>query len=246
MHASDSGYLNSRTCGSPATSSCRSSRPPSGALRWATGRSWTRWGALVCHGALSRNPDLRILSIENGADWVPDLFKGLKGVYKKMPQAFLEDPGRGVQAGACTSPRSGRTGSPRSSTWSAPDWVLFDLTGRTLKASRTRSLRRRAKDFGESDVAKIMGGNLDEPMQGVRTGQEAGFRLIEDAASPWPIAGRAFTGTAAARSAAGRRICTDDPWLCRFRGGPSRHPRPVDGRGPEIVRWPLTGSPRCR
>jgi len=27
--------------------------------------------ALVCHGALTRNPDLRILSIENGADWVP-------------------------------------------------------------------------------------------------------------------------------------------------------------------------------
>ena len=48
--------------------------------------------ALVCHGALTRNPDLRILSIENGADWVPYLFKQFKSVYAKMPQGFLEDP----------------------------------------------------------------------------------------------------------------------------------------------------------
>ena len=48
--------------------------------------------ALVCHGALTRNPDLRILSIENGADWVPYLFKQFKNIYTKMPQAFPEDP----------------------------------------------------------------------------------------------------------------------------------------------------------
>ena len=43
--------------------------------------------ALVCHGALTRNPDLRILSIENGADWVPYLFKQFENTYKKMPPA---------------------------------------------------------------------------------------------------------------------------------------------------------------
>src|SRR5690606_41480319 len=48
--------------------------------------------ALVCHGALSRNPDLRILSVENGASWVPYLFYQFKDVYKKMPQEFAEDP----------------------------------------------------------------------------------------------------------------------------------------------------------
>ena len=48
--------------------------------------------ALVCHGALTRNPDLRILSIENGADWVPYLFKQFENIYSKMPQGFLENP----------------------------------------------------------------------------------------------------------------------------------------------------------
>jgi predicted TIM-barrel fold metal-dependent hydrolase len=48
--------------------------------------------ALVCHGALSRNPDLRILSIENGAEWVPHVFSALSGTYAKMPNEFAEDP----------------------------------------------------------------------------------------------------------------------------------------------------------
>jgi predicted TIM-barrel fold metal-dependent hydrolase len=48
--------------------------------------------ALICHGALSRNPDLRILSIENGASWVAHVFDVLSDVYAKMPQEFLEDP----------------------------------------------------------------------------------------------------------------------------------------------------------
>ncbi|WP_319448767.1 MULTISPECIES: amidohydrolase family protein [unclassified Mycobacterium] len=49
-------------------------------------------GALICHGAFSRNPDLRILSIENGASWISHLFHELRDVYAKMPQEFEEDP----------------------------------------------------------------------------------------------------------------------------------------------------------
>jgi predicted TIM-barrel fold metal-dependent hydrolase len=48
--------------------------------------------ALVCHGALSRFPGLHITSVENGSDWVPALLDQLAGVYKKMPQAFTENP----------------------------------------------------------------------------------------------------------------------------------------------------------
>lgn len=48
--------------------------------------------ALVCHGALTRNPDLRILSVENGASWVPYLFYQFADVFKKMPDAFPENP----------------------------------------------------------------------------------------------------------------------------------------------------------
>jgi predicted TIM-barrel fold metal-dependent hydrolase len=48
--------------------------------------------ALTCHGALTRFPDLRIASVENGSDWLAFTLTQLAGVYKKMPQLFAEDP----------------------------------------------------------------------------------------------------------------------------------------------------------
>jgi predicted TIM-barrel fold metal-dependent hydrolase len=48
--------------------------------------------ALICHGALSRFPDLKVAVIENGASWVEPLLKALKNLYKKMPQEFAENP----------------------------------------------------------------------------------------------------------------------------------------------------------
>ena len=48
--------------------------------------------ALTCHGLLSRFPELRILSVENGAEWVFPFLHALEGTYKKMPQGFIEDP----------------------------------------------------------------------------------------------------------------------------------------------------------
>ena len=56
------------------------------------GRSRTRSSALVCHGALSRFPQLKVAVIENGSSWVEPLLKNLADLYKKMPQDFLEDP----------------------------------------------------------------------------------------------------------------------------------------------------------
>jgi predicted TIM-barrel fold metal-dependent hydrolase len=49
-------------------------------------------GALICHGALSRHPRLKVAVIENGSSWVEPLLRNLADVYKKMPQDFLEDP----------------------------------------------------------------------------------------------------------------------------------------------------------
>ncbi|HEY2564353.1 MAG TPA: amidohydrolase family protein [Acidimicrobiales bacterium] len=48
--------------------------------------------ALICHGALTRNPELRVALIENGSSWVRPLLHDLKETYTKMPQAFPEDP----------------------------------------------------------------------------------------------------------------------------------------------------------
>jgi predicted TIM-barrel fold metal-dependent hydrolase len=48
--------------------------------------------ALICHGALSRFPALKVAVVENGSSWVRPLLSNMKDVYKKMPQDFLEDP----------------------------------------------------------------------------------------------------------------------------------------------------------
>ncbi len=48
--------------------------------------------AMICHGALTRFPRLKVASVENGSDWVPHLLDGLGKVYNRMPQMFPERP----------------------------------------------------------------------------------------------------------------------------------------------------------
>jgi predicted TIM-barrel fold metal-dependent hydrolase len=48
--------------------------------------------ALLCQGTLSRFPRLKIMSVENGANWVPRLLEELDFVYRRMPQDFAEHP----------------------------------------------------------------------------------------------------------------------------------------------------------
>jgi predicted TIM-barrel fold metal-dependent hydrolase len=48
--------------------------------------------SLICHGALSRFPELKVAVIENGASWVEPLLSRLADVYKKMPHEFRENP----------------------------------------------------------------------------------------------------------------------------------------------------------
>jgi predicted TIM-barrel fold metal-dependent hydrolase len=48
--------------------------------------------AMICHGALSRFPDLKIAPIENGSGFVRPLLHRLAETYRMMPQEFSEDP----------------------------------------------------------------------------------------------------------------------------------------------------------
>lgn len=60
--------------------------------------------AMVCQGALSRFPDLRILSVENGAGWVPHLLGQLDLAYRQMPQEFSEHPVEAFKRGVSINP----------------------------------------------------------------------------------------------------------------------------------------------
>jgi predicted TIM-barrel fold metal-dependent hydrolase len=48
--------------------------------------------ALICHGVFDRHPDLRIVSVENGADWVHDYLRRLDHTYGQMPKSFSQHP----------------------------------------------------------------------------------------------------------------------------------------------------------
>jgi predicted TIM-barrel fold metal-dependent hydrolase len=46
----------------------------------------------VCHGMLSRFPNVKIASVENGGSWASGCLRAMEVAYKKMPQEFLEHP----------------------------------------------------------------------------------------------------------------------------------------------------------
>jgi predicted TIM-barrel fold metal-dependent hydrolase len=48
--------------------------------------------ALICHGVFARHPNLRVVSVENGAGWLAPLLSRLDHAYGQMPQAFKEHP----------------------------------------------------------------------------------------------------------------------------------------------------------
>lgn len=48
--------------------------------------------AIICGGVFDRFPDVRVVSVENGATWVVPLLETLRHVYGQMPHKFKRDP----------------------------------------------------------------------------------------------------------------------------------------------------------
>ncbi|MBV9872617.1 MAG: amidohydrolase [Frankiaceae bacterium] len=120
--------------------------------------------ALVCHGALSRFPDLKIAVIENGSSWVEPLLRGMKDLYKKMPQDFMENPVDVVKRNIYISPF-----------WEEDLGALAELIGEdhVLFGSDyphpegladPASYAKELEHLPEETVRKIMGGNLAQLM----------------------------------------------------------------------------------
>ncbi|MFC5752204.1 amidohydrolase family protein [Actinomadura rugatobispora] len=117
-------------------------------------------GSLVCHGALTRFPDLKIAVIENGASWVAPLLNNLTDLYKKMPHEFGENPVEQIKRHINVSPF-----------WEEDMAELGDLIGieRVLFGSDYPHPEGLAdpityvdelQRLTEQDKAKVMGGNL--------------------------------------------------------------------------------------
>jgi predicted TIM-barrel fold metal-dependent hydrolase len=117
--------------------------------------------ALVCQGLFDRFPNVRVATIESGAEWVAPLLKKLAKAYGQMPTAFRSDP----------------VATFREHVWVAPFYeddmaVLKDVLGvdqllfgsdwphaEGLPEPRDFALDLRRHNFAEEEIATIMRDN---------------------------------------------------------------------------------------
>jgi len=160
MHSSDSGYDRYANDWMGSGSEMLPFQPQAFRMLSAWRPVEDACAALICHGALSRFPDLKVAVIENGSTWTEPLLKNLADVYKKMPQDFLEDPVAVFKRNIHVSPF-----------WEEDLGALADLIGvdRVLFGSDyphpegladPASYVDELEGLDEESIRKIMGGNL--------------------------------------------------------------------------------------
>ncbi|CAN5282637.1 amidohydrolase family protein [soil metagenome] len=60
--------------------------------------------ALIAHGVMSRFPNIRWVSAENGSIWVPHFIKMLRRAYGQLPKSFTKDPVETFQEAVFVAP----------------------------------------------------------------------------------------------------------------------------------------------
>ena len=122
--------------------------------------------AFLCHGVFSRFPDLRVASVENGGDWVAPYLEHLADVYRKMPQAFAEDPVEQFKRTVWISPFH-EDNIERLLDLVGADHILFgsDYPHPEGLAEPCSYVDHLPPSLGRDDVAAIMGGNLGNIMR---------------------------------------------------------------------------------
>ncbi len=92
LHSSDSGYSRFQSEWIGSSSEMLPFQPTAFKMMSSWRPVEDAAASLVCHGALSRFPELNVAFVENGSTWVGPLLNNLKDVYKKMPDQFEENP----------------------------------------------------------------------------------------------------------------------------------------------------------
>lgn len=95
LHVSDSGYDKINrwwTAGGQGEFRPFEKNPFAEVLDWMGRAIADSLTALICHGVFDRFPNVRVASLENGSDWLEPLLLRLELNYKKMPNAFKQDP----------------------------------------------------------------------------------------------------------------------------------------------------------
>jgi predicted TIM-barrel fold metal-dependent hydrolase len=122
--------------------------------------------ALICHGVFTRFPELRVASVENGADWVIPFLHHLEDTYRKMPHAFDEDPIEAFKRNMWISPfHEDDIGGLIEAI--GVDKVVFgsDYPHPEGLAEPRSYVDHLPPGLSDEDLAAIMGGNLAHAMR---------------------------------------------------------------------------------
>jgi predicted TIM-barrel fold metal-dependent hydrolase len=93
LHASDSGYQDYLNTWEGTSGEYVAFKPKTFAYVADGGRTiQDTLASAICHGMLDRFPEVKLMSVENGGQWVHTLAKNLELAYKKMPNEFPTHP----------------------------------------------------------------------------------------------------------------------------------------------------------
>jgi predicted TIM-barrel fold metal-dependent hydrolase len=161
MHASDSGYARHQGEWTGPEEMLPFRLDPFRLLTVKERPIFDTMAAFTCHGVFSRFPDLRVASVENGGDWIPNFIDHLADVYRKMPHAFDENPIDAFKRNVYVSPFH-EDNLARLIDIMGADHILFgsDYPHPEGLAEPCTYIDHLPSGISDDDVAKIMGGNL--------------------------------------------------------------------------------------
>ena len=163
MHSSDSGYADLASIWEGKTEFLPFKPNPLRLLVMQNRAISDMMTAMICHGAFTRFPGLRIATIENGGTWVKPLLEKLEGVYKKLPQDFGEHPVEAFRRNVYVNP-FWEDGLEGLIDVMSPDRILFgsDYPHPEGLGDPVSFYDDLPSSLSSDDSAKIMGGNLKE------------------------------------------------------------------------------------
>jgi predicted TIM-barrel fold metal-dependent hydrolase len=161
MHASDSGYADLSSIWEGKSEFLPFKLNPLRAMVQGTRPIMDTMAAMVCHGAFSRFPDLRVATVENGGSWVRPLLKNFEGTYKKMPMEFAEHPIEAFNRNVYVNP-FWEDGLPELIEAIGAERILFgsDFPHPEGLADPVGFVEELPSSLARGDVERIMGGNL--------------------------------------------------------------------------------------
>jgi predicted TIM-barrel fold metal-dependent hydrolase len=171
LHASDSGYSEIYqwwTAGARAEFLPFQRDPLTEMLDWLTRPIVDTISALICHGVFDRHPDLRVVSVENGAPWVRPLLERFDRIYGMMPNSFARHPRETFREHIFVAPAY-EDDMDALATHMPVDRILFGSDYPHPEGlEKPLDYLNEFENFSEEDTEKIFHGNLKGLLEGAR------------------------------------------------------------------------------